>query len=102
MKNLSLHVWAALVLFAFIPMQLQAVSNTTPTTKPADPVLVEALNARLAEINEMDKSALSGSEKRALRKEVRTIKSELKTLNGGIYLSVGAIILIVLLLILLL
>jgi hypothetical protein len=56
---------------------------------------------RLNEIYAMDKSSLNSSEKKDLRKEVRTIKDQLRH-QGGIYLSVGAIIIIVLLLILLL
>lgn len=63
---------------------------------------VAQLQNRLDEIKEMDKRALSASEKRMLRREVRDIKKELAVMNGGIYLSVGAIILIALLLILLL
>lgn len=42
------------------------------------------------------------AEKKELRKEVRAIKTTLKSSNGGVYLSVGAILIIVLLLILLL
>lgn len=62
----------------------------------------EALLARLEEINEMDKSDLTRSEKRDLRKEVRQIDKTLILNGGGVYLSVGALILVVLLLILLL
>ncbi len=60
-----------------------------------------ALFDRLNEINEKDFSAMSASEKNDLRKEVRDIKKEQKTLDG-VYISVGAAILIVILLILLL
>ena len=56
---------------------------------------------RLNEIYAMDKSSLNFSEKKDLRKEVRTINDQLRQ-QGGIYLSVGAIIIIVLLLIILL
>jgi hypothetical protein len=58
--------------------------------------------SRLKEIKAMDKSDMTSQEKKALRKEVRSIKKSLAELNGGVYLSVGAIIIIVLLLILLL
>lgn len=106
MKKLPFYVLAAFMLSAIIPLQLQAAAKTTPAataaTKPVDSELVEALNARLVEIKEMDKSTLTRSEKRALRKEVREIKKELKTLSGGVYLSVGAIIIVLLLLVLLL
>jgi hypothetical protein len=59
------------------------------------------LQNRLEEIKSMDKSTMTKSEKKALRGEVRAIKKELKAISGGVYLSVGAILLIALLLILL-
>ena len=94
------------MMFAVIPAQLHAATKTTPAamaaTKPAESEIADALNARLIEIKEMDKGNLSALEKKELRKEVRTIKSELKALKGGVYLSIGAILIIVLLLILLL
>ena len=60
------------------------------------------LNNRLEEIRSLDKKELSAAEKRALRREVREIKKELAAISGGVYLSIGAILLIALLLILLL
>lgn len=59
----------------------------------------ETLQLRLDEINSMDKSNLTSSEKKELRKEVKTIK---KAANGGVYISVGGLIIIILLLIILL
>src|ERR1700687_5749963 len=59
----------------------------------------QQLIARLKEIRDMDKSNLTSSEKKALRKEVKEMKKEVKKESKGIYLSVGAIIIIVLLLI---
>lgn len=72
------------------------------TPKTEIPAEVQVMLDRLEEIKEMDKSALSRTEKRELRKEVRSIKKELRSTGNGVYLSVGAIIIIVLLLILLL
>lgn len=60
------------------------------------------LKDRLKEIHAMDTKSLSKSEKKALRTEVRAIKKELAAVSGGVYLSVGALIIIALLLILLL
>jgi hypothetical protein len=61
---------------------------------------------RLEEIKAMDLTEKTKSEKKELRAEVKMIKSDLKAENlnssGGVYISVGAAILIVLLLILLL
>ncbi len=78
------------------------------TTLPVSPLPTEQTNVdprtqeltrRLEEIKAMDKSQLSARERKALRQEVRQIK---KAARGGIYLSVGAILVVVLLLILLL
>ena len=73
------------------------------TTDPIENKAEQAtrLQNRLEEIKAMDKTKLSKNEKKALRGEVKQIKKELKEISGGVYLSVGAIILIVLLIILL-
>lgn len=63
---------------------------------------IARMQNRLEEIKSMDKSKLSKAEKKALRTEVKTIKKEMAAVSGGVYLSIGAIILIALLLILLL
>lgn len=60
------------------------------------------LQTRLEEIRSLEKEGLSRAEKKNLRHEVREIKKELAAISGGVYLSIGAIILIALLLILLL
>lgn len=62
----------------------------------------EALFIRLLEIKNMDKSNLSKSQKKALRKEVKAIGKEKVHGGGGIYLSISAIVIILLLLIILL
>lgn len=76
--------------------------------KPAAPVAetpeqrVMQLERRLEEIKNMDMRQLDRSERKALRTEVRAIKKEAAALSGGVYISVGAILIIALLLILLL
>jgi len=101
MKKLKIWTVSALLLSATITLPLSAATDpaTTPVTPTAE---AQALLNRLEEINTMDKAPLSKTEKRELRKEVKTIKKELAQSNGGIYLSVGAVIIIILLLILLL
>ncbi|MBB6004401.1 hypothetical protein [Arcicella rosea] len=95
-----------LIVLLFLTFPLSAHTNPTEADKLSDKkiVSVEAtvLINRLEEIKAMDKSNMSSIEKKALRKEVRSIKQSLKEVGGGVYLSVGAIIIIVLLLILLL
>lgn len=101
----------ALLLIILLPTQVKAGQGDDPVTNAAietvdtDAALAaeaEVLLSRLEEINEMDKSDLSRAEKRELRKEVRQIDKALTLNGGGVYLSVGALILVILLLILLL
>ena len=63
---------------------------------------LEEITVRVNEIKEMDKSTMSRSERKALKKELREMNKESKVVSGGVYLSVGAIIIIILLLILIL
>jgi SMC interacting uncharacterized protein involved in chromosome segregation len=77
-------------------------NSKTPTETKAVQAEVAKLETRLETIRAMDKSALDRSEKRVLRKEVRAIKSELKDKRHGVYVSVGAFIIIILLLVILL
>lgn len=83
-----------------IPAQAGSIAPTAATTETMNQLVANKLMNRLEEIKAMDKTSLSGQEKRTLRKEVRAIKKA--TDNGGVYLSVGAVIIIILLLILLL
>jgi hypothetical protein len=95
----------AFLSLTFIPAQVKAgteiLTTSMPASKPAESTQAKILLDRLSEINAMDKSKLTSSEKKELRKEVRSTRKLLKELNGGVYLSVGAIIIIVLLLIIL-
>lgn len=106
MKKFTVYIVTAMLLLTSVSIPLKAAEGTVPAsttaTNPAASAEANALLNRLDEINAMDKAGLSRSEKKLLRKEVRSIKSELKTLNGGVYVSVGAIIIILLLLIILL
>lgn len=88
---------------SFLPQSSFAVSvappgivNTTTPTPATNPLLL-----RLNEIKKMDKSKLSSSEKKALRKELRTIKREAMK-SSGVFLTVGALLVVIVLLILLL
>jgi hypothetical protein len=105
MKKLTLSLMIAILSLTF-PIQLKAGTEAVPTSmsvsKPVESLQAKILLNRLDEIKAMDKSNLTSSEKKQLRKEVRSIKKDLKELGGGVYISVGAIIIILLLLIILL
>jgi hypothetical protein len=106
MKKLLVCVMTVSALLTFNPSQSMAAVEATPTSTPvpnaADAAKVNVMVNRLNEIDAMDKSNMSASEKKVLRKEVRVIKKEIQRSGGGVYLSVGAILLIVILLIVLL
>ncbi len=106
MKKITLCVVTALLLSTTIQAQTQTKSEPVATSlvanKADESAKAGVLLARLDKINTMDKSTLSSGEKKQLRKEVRTIKSTLNEMGGGVYVSVGAIIIILLLLIILL
>ena len=65
-------------------------------------VQLKRITDRVEEIRDMDKSNLTKSDRKELRKELREMKKEARAMGGGVYLSVGAIIIIILLLILIL
>jgi hypothetical protein len=104
MKKITLCLMAACLSLSFIPVQsfagIAAPINLGDKNTPAA-VKANATLLRINEIKNMDKSNLTSSDKKALRKELHSMKYELRS-NGGVYLSVGAIIIIILLLILLL
>ncbi|MES2811080.1 MAG: hypothetical protein V4670_01290 [Bacteroidota bacterium] len=80
-------------------------SNSDPektTRTEAENVRGQQLLDRLHEIKAIDRSELSREERKTLRKEVKAIKTELATDHRGFYISFGAAIIIVLLLILIL
>ncbi len=103
MKKITLYLLTIISLLSFTPMTSMATTENSKTpTEKIESAEAQVMISRLEEIKTMDKSNMNSKEKKALRKEVRSIKKSLAELNGGVYLSVGAIIIIVLLLILLL
>ncbi len=123
MKKSILGLMVASLLLFTIPAHLTAEekANEAETTEAVAEGTMEVKNLvdRLGEIKEMDISELNASEKKELRKEVRSISKELKaygkadsearanaeaTAQGtqaGIYISGTAIIIILLLILLL-
>jgi len=109
MKKIILGLMTAAVMLLFIPAHAEDNSKVNPFAKKEKIEIsseAQAMIVRLEEIKAMDLTEKTKSEKKELRAEVKMIKSDLKAENlnssGGLYISVGAAILIVLLLILLL
>jgi hypothetical protein len=97
----TINVLRSLLVIVMLAVATPSV-NAAPVVDPVEQKAeVQRLQNRLDEIKTIDKSKLSKEEKKALRGEVKQIKKEMKAISGGVYLSVGAIILIALLIILL-
>lgn len=105
MKHLIL-VLSVTLACSFQQSQAKAIEDVTVPVKLnvaiTDSIHAEQLLSRLEEIKSIDKSKMTVAEKRQLRKEVRSIKAELRAISGGVYLSATAIIIILLILILIL
>jgi len=62
---------------------------------------ISRLTKRVEEIRDMDKTNLTGKEKRELRNELKVIKENVRRGGGYIYIGTGTVILIIILIILL-
>lgn len=104
MKKLTLCITAIGLFLLATPMQMNAATlEPVPVAADSTAIAVNSLILRLDEIALIEKAALRPAERRALRKEVRSINKQLKAANsGGVYISVGALLIVIILLILLL
>lgn len=102
MKKILAFIMIAGLSLTFVPQSNAASANSTAASTTAEANSAHSLLMRLDEIKTMDKSNLSGAEKKGLRTEVRSIRQQLGNIGGGIYISAGVLILIVILLIILL
>ncbi len=106
-KNILRIAAFAIVMAITLPVRANTTS-TADSTLPNSAATTKELRAqqmlyRLEEIRTMDKSSLTKEQKKELRKEVKAMRKEAKRDEiKGIYLSIGAVIIIVLLLILIL
>jgi hypothetical protein len=104
MKKLTLSLVTAMLMAIMIPVHAAEVTKPTTTmgSTQVESAEIKALIARVDEIKAMDKSSLSSSERKALRKEMRMMKRTVNHTQGTtVYVSGGLILLIVLLIIIL-
>ncbi|MGC4103220.1 hypothetical protein [Ferruginibacter sp.] len=106
MKSLKFLATIMLATTLAFTSPLQTHASVAPIEKTTDPEkdakTLSEITARVTEIQNMDKSNLTASEKKALRKELMEMKKKADGLDSRVYLSVGALIIIILLLILIL
>ena len=101
MKKTRLYLMIMMLSLGAFTTVSASEKNSKTTTPTEIPVEIQVMLNRLEEIKEMDKSELKRSDKKELRKEVRAIKSDIRSSGNGIYISASAIIIILLLIILL-
>ena len=105
-KNFFKALTLAIVMaIAFSYQSNAAIASTSialPSDSTKDAEIAANIVKRVTEIDNMDKTSLSPSEKKALKKELRDMKNQADGLDKRVYLSIGAIIIIILLLILIL
>lgn len=77
------------------------IASTNTERSGSSSVIANSLISRLHEIQAMTKKDLSAYERSTLKKEVNGIKTELKQLDGGIYISTGVLIIILIILLIL-
>jgi hypothetical protein len=105
MKKLLYTFLVTLIIATSVSSSFAADNTKTPvkeltTEQKAE---IQQIQRRVEEIKATDKSQLSREERRALKKELKEMRSRAAAIGGGgVYLSVGAIIIIILLLILIL
>ncbi|HSJ68372.1 MAG TPA: hypothetical protein VK921_11875 [Anditalea sp.] len=104
MKKIAYFLSLVFLMTAFAPAAIASDNiedkNKTELSE-ADQERLAEIEARVEEIKEINLSDLDKEERRALKKELKDMNKEAKQISGGVYISVGAIILILLLLILL-
>lgn len=96
-------LFSGILILSFLMQLICSNAASIPmlvTRNFSDSLATNSTLLRLSEIKAIDKSTLNSAEKKALRKELQSLKKQANGNNKGIYLSVGAIIIIILLLIL--
>jgi hypothetical protein len=100
MKNLVKYFFGVVIVILMAQAPLQADNSVYDgSTTLSDVALAETsdLMQRVEFIRDMDKSDLNSSERKELRKELKAINKEIKQRGPYLYISGGALLLIVLL-----
>jgi hypothetical protein len=106
MKKCTLYLAAVCFSLTFIPVQSNAAAANTVAVAAVYSDSSERINAMLSRLNELkgiNKADLTTADRKVLKKELRSMQKEMKKAgSNGVYISVGAAIIILLLLILIL
>ncbi|MFD2035718.1 hypothetical protein ACFSKL_13020 [Belliella marina] len=101
MKKVAYFLSIVFLFMAFGPTAMAKDSkkeNTELTVEQQE--RLDEINERVEEIKSLDFADLTKSERKEVRNELKEMRAEAKAMGNGVYLSVGAIIIILLILIL--
>ena len=102
-KSICLLITALIFTFSAERSLASAEKHEIPLTQAQKEQRLQEIVKRVEEIKSMDKTKLTRQDKRELRKELKQMNKQARAITGGgVYLSVGAILLIILALIILL
>lgn len=101
LKRILYPVFIVLVLILFGRDAAAAEVPAKPVPSKEVEAEIQRLTNRLEEIRNMDFSNMPRGEKKVLKKEVKATKKKIEDLGGGVYISAGALLVIIILLILL-
>ncbi|SDY62122.1 MULTISPECIES: hypothetical protein [Rhodonellum] len=102
MKKIAYLLSVMFLFSAFAPAAMAKGVKKEKTELTAEQLVrVGEIESRVAEIKSMDFSEMSKAEKNSVKTELKEMNKEARALNNGVYLSVGAIIVILLIVILL-
>jgi len=106
-------IFFVLIMILSLSASTAFAAKTNPKTAPDNPAVpdktenklseeeISRLTRRVEEIRDMDKTDMTGKEKRELKKELKGIKENVRNSGGIVYISAGTLILIIILVILL-
>ncbi len=101
MKKIAYFLSILMWLTAIAPAAMAKNVSAEKEPSPEEQARLEQLDERVKEIKAMDFRSMDKEEKKEIRNELRDINKEAKELGGGVYISAGALIVILLLLIIL-
>ncbi len=111
MKKIVLFV-SFMLLSLHVSTTIASESGSVAGLKSDNPAVIEIagdkmseethpLELRIMEIRDMDKSELTAEERQELRAELRDIRAGARQPGGGVYISVGLLIVVLILILLL-
>ncbi len=101
MKKIAYFLSVMFLFTAFAPTAMaKDVKKENSELTAEEQLRLEEINNRVEEIKSMGFADMSKAERKEVKSELKEMRAEAKAMGNGVYLSVGAIIIILLILIL--